>query len=57
MFSHLLKSVTRIPHQIHSFHHLRHGMHLNLSSTSGGGGVLVLVSQEPQEGEMRGVSV
>jgi len=29
MFSHLLKSVTHVPHhKIHSFHHLRHGLHL-----------------------------
>jgi hypothetical protein len=29
MFSHLLKSVTHVPHhEIHSFHHLRHGLHL-----------------------------
>jgi hypothetical protein len=38
MFSHLLKSVTHVPHHgIHSFHHLRHGLHLEFKYIKKGG--------------------
>jgi len=44
MFSHLLKSVTHVPyHEIHSFHHLRHGLQLEFKSYIVRGWCVVLI--------------
>jgi len=44
LFSHLLKSVTHVPHhRIHSCHHLRHGLHLKFKFYIKRGWCVVLI--------------
>jgi len=44
LFSHLLKSVTHVPHHgIHCFHHLRHGLHLEFKFYIGRGWCVLLI--------------